>query len=226
MTIYEYIRQASKEQFQDFCFQLYNKGWNDGTNSEDDENWIFKCLPDITMEEWEEKVYNNKIKQEVMNMKNNTKHIIWSSRINEDDWWDDIKEECELNGVEYDENGLYYMAYELNDHYLKDERANLDIDIPNGIIAIVDLGLWFGRRSGYKEIGNNIADCLYYNTNDFVVFKAWKDGVTDEQKENVMDALYCGKCTNRMLRRYTRNIGEDIAKVYGWNVSTGKKKMD
>ena len=179
-------------------------------------------------------------------MKNNVKHIIWSSWINEDDWRDDIKEECELNGVEYDEDDLYYMAYELNSHYLEDERMNLDIDIPNGIIAIADLGLWFGRRTGYKEIGYNIADCLYYDTDDaefwvdshsvfhasmfhhdgtnFVVFKAWKDGVTDEQKENMMDALYCGKCTERMLRRYTRNIGGDIAKVYGWNVSTGEKK--
>ena len=179
-------------------------------------------------------------------MKNNVKHLIWSSWINEDDWRDDIKEECELNGVEYDEDGLYYMAYELNSHYLEDERMNLDIDIPNGIIAIADLGLWFGRRTGYKEIGNNIADCLYYDTDDaefwvdshgvfhaamydhdgtsYVVYKAWKDGVTEEQKENVWSALYFGKCTNRMLRRYTRNIGGDIAKVYGWNVSTGKRK--
>ena len=50
-------------------------------------------------------------------MKNNVKHLIWSSWINEDDWRDDIKEECELNGVEYDEDGLYYMACELNSHY-------------------------------------------------------------------------------------------------------------
>lgn len=54
MTIYEYIQQANKEQFQDFCFQLYNKGWNDGADHIDDENWIFSYLPDITMEEWEE----------------------------------------------------------------------------------------------------------------------------------------------------------------------------
>lgn len=54
MTVYEYIKQASKKQFQDFCFQLYNKGWFDGTKHEDDENWVFYCLPDITMEEWEE----------------------------------------------------------------------------------------------------------------------------------------------------------------------------
>lgn len=179
-------------------------------------------------------------------MKNNIKYIIWSSWIDEDDWRDAIKEDCEENGIDYDENILYYMASKLNNIYLEDERDNLNINISNGIIAIADLGLWFGRRTGYKEIGNNIADCLYYDTDNaefwvdshgvfyaamydhdgtsFVVFKAWKDGVTDEQKENVMDALYCGKCTNRMLRRYTHNLGGDIAKVYGWNVSTGKKK--
>ena len=179
-------------------------------------------------------------------MKNNTKHIIWSSWIDEDDWRDVIKEDCEENEVEYDEDNLYDIASDLNNIYLEYERVNLDIDIPSGIIAIADLGLWFGRRTGYKEIGDNISNCLYYNTDEaefwvdshgvfhasmshhdctnFVVFKAWKDGVTDEQKENMLDALYCGKCTERMLRRYTRNIGGDIAKVYGWNVSTGKKK--
>ena len=83
-------------------------------------------------------------------MKNTVKHIIWSAWINEDDWRDDIREECELNDVEYDEDSLYYMAYELNSHYLEDERMNLDIDIPNGIIVIADLGFWFGRRTGYK----------------------------------------------------------------------------
>lgn len=54
MTVYEYIKQASKEQFRDFCFQLYNKGWSDGVDHEDDENWVFYCLSDITTEEWEE----------------------------------------------------------------------------------------------------------------------------------------------------------------------------
>ena len=61
-------------------------------------------------------------------MKNTVKHIIWSAWINEDDWRDDIREECELNDVEYDEDSLYYMAYELNSHYLEDERMNLGSD--------------------------------------------------------------------------------------------------
>lgn len=179
-------------------------------------------------------------------MKNNVKRIIWTSWINEDDWREGIKEECEANGEEYDEDGLYYRAYELNNMYLEDERINLNINIPNGIIAVADIGRWNGRFTGYKEIGYNVSDCLYYSTDDaefwvdshgvfrsamyhhdgtnYVVYKAWKDNVTDEQKENVLYAIYSGKCTERMLRRYTRNLGGDIAKVYGWNVSTGKKK--
>ena len=53
MTVYEYIKQASKEQFRDFCFQLYNKGFSDGLEGGDDEGWVYSRLPDITMEEWE-----------------------------------------------------------------------------------------------------------------------------------------------------------------------------
>ena len=71
-------------------------------------------------------------------MKNTVKHMIWSSWINEDEWRDDIKNECKENGIEYDETEFYRMAYELNSDYLDDERINLDIDIPNGIIAIAD----------------------------------------------------------------------------------------
>ena len=56
-------------------------------------------------------------------MKNNVKHIIWTSWIDVDDWRDGIKEECEMNGMEYDEDKLYYMAYETNSHYLEDEKT-------------------------------------------------------------------------------------------------------
>lgn len=175
----------------------------------------------------------------------NKKFMVWSSFFDEEELRDIIKEECEVNGIEYDENGLYYMAFEKNNEYLEDERMNLDIEVPNGIIALADIGRWNGRRNGYKEMGNNISDCLYYDTDDaefwvdshgvfhadmfhhdgvnHVQFRAWKDDVTEEQKENVWSAIYFGNLTQRTLRRYTRNIGGDIAKVYGWKVSTGKK---
>ena len=42
--------------------------------------------------------------------------------------------------------------YERNGEYLDDERMNLDIQLDKPILVIVDLGLWNGRYSGYKEI--------------------------------------------------------------------------
>ena len=68
-------------------------------------------------------------------MKNTVKHIIWSSWINEDEWRDNIKDECEENGIEYDEKELYRMAYELNSDYLEDENN----DRIKSILALLDV---------------------------------------------------------------------------------------
>ena len=180
-------------------------------------------------------------------------YIVWDSDIwmdNLEDWKESYIETCEANEIEIDienitENDIFDYAQEMNNNYLDDERANLNIEIPNGIFAIADIGLWNGRVTGYKEIGNNISDCLYSDTDcakwyvdnhgvfharfadhdgsTFAVYKAWKDNVTEEQKEHLLDNIYNGICTKRMLRRYTNNIGGKIANVYGWKVSTGKK---
>lgn len=168
------------------------------------------------------------------------KFIIWNSDFNEEDFYEAIKETCEENNVDFDTVDLWNEAYEMNSSYLGDERMNLDISIPNGTIALADIGRWDGRVHGYKKIGNNISDCLYtemdgvewyvdtygvfrarmydHDGTTFVVYKAWKNNVTKEQKERVLNAIYMGSCSDRTLRRYTRNIGKDIAKVYGWKV--------
>lgn len=91
-------------------------------------------------------------------MKENT-HVIWSDiNLNLDDWRDDLKQTY----PNADDNFLYEVMYENNASYLYDERINLDIQLPREIIVIADLGLWNGRRSGYKVIeSGNIRDCLY-----------------------------------------------------------------
>ena len=61
--------------------------------------------------------------------------------------------------------------YEINGEYLNDERENLDIQLSQPILVIGDLGMWNGRRMGYKEIASgNIRDCLYSDT-DFATFQ-------------------------------------------------------
>ena len=44
--------------------------------------------------------------------------------------------------------------YEINGEYLNDERENLDIQLSQPILVIGDLGMWNGRRMGYKEIAS------------------------------------------------------------------------
>ena len=86
------------------------------------------------------------------------RHIIWSNDIDYDDWREDLEEQYpDLTEAERME-----LMYELNGNYLDDERSNLDIQLSRPILVVGDLGLWHGRRMGYKEIpSGNIRDCLY-----------------------------------------------------------------
>ena len=165
------------------------------------------------------------------------KHIIWTSDVDYDDWKDDLEAEY----PDMTEQERIDLMYRLNGDYLYDERANLDIQLAAPILVIGDLGLWNGRRMGYKEIkSGNISDCLYsdcdYNTwyvdkrgdlrcdavhhdgTNHYLYRTYKDGVTESQIENLKDKLYRGIATRADVTRITRRLGDDIAKVYGWEL--------
>lgn len=126
------------------------------------------------------------------------------------------------------------------------ERANLDsVDENCGLVAIADVGRWNGRVSGYKEI-KNLADVLvsscgyervYVDTNgdlrkreshhdgsNSILYRYWKEGLTDEQRENFLDKIYNGECTQKDITRYTRKAGLGIANALGWTVRGGENK--
>ena len=92
-------------------------------------------------------------------MKSEEKHIIWSNYdLDYEDWKDDLEE----NYPELSEQERITLMYEINGDYLEDERTNLNVQLSAPILVIGDLGLWYGRRMGYKEIASGkISDCLY-----------------------------------------------------------------
>ena len=92
------------------------------------------------------------------------RHIIWSNYdIDYEDWRDDLEEEY----PELSEDERIALMYEINGEYLNDERANLNVQLSRPILVIGDLGLWHGRRMGYKEIeSGRISDCLYSGRDD------------------------------------------------------------
>ena len=108
------------------------------------------------------------------------------------------------------------------------------------ILVIGDLGLWFGRRSGYKEIpSGNIRDCLFSDTDyttwyvdklgdlrcdavhhdgtNHYLYRAFKPGVTEAQMDRLKDKIYNGTATRSDITRLTMRLGDEIGKVYGWD---------
>ena len=164
-------------------------------------------------------------------------HMIWSNYyLDIDDWRDDLLEE----NPDASESELVQMMYDRNDDYLGDERMNLNIQLSSPILVIGDLGLWHGRRMGYKEIpSGNIRDCLYSDTDystwyvdrkgDFrcdaihhdgsnhYLYRAYKPGATEAQIERLKEKIYDGVATRADIARVTQRLGDEISKVYGWN---------
>ena len=172
------------------------------------------------------------------------RRVIWSNEnLDIEDWREDYREFLEINEMDDDpddEESLYDWMVETNEMYLDDERSNLNIRLGHPILVIADLGLWHGRRPGYREIASgNIRDCLYasgmecgtwyvdergdlicdcYNhdgTNHYM-YRVYKEGVTERQIENLKDKILDGKATRADVTRITRKLGDEIASVYGW----------
>ena len=168
--------------------------------------------------------------------KNSKKHVIWSNmNLNLDDWRDDLSEEC----PNMSEDELYEEMCRVNMDYLDDERANLNIRLPERIILIADLGRWDGRHNACKVLGNNISLCLHteeqgesewyvdaygdlkatINHHDGVnhyLYRQFRVGTSEEQRENFICKILSGNVTRADINRYTIRLGDYIAMVYGW----------
>ena len=171
------------------------------------------------------------------------KHIIWSNiNLDLDDWKDDLKEQY----PDKTDDELYSIMCETNAEYLSDERANLDIQLAMPIIIIADLGLWNGRVQGYKDVDSgNISDCLYsendytewyvddkgdfratdihHDGTNYYLYRVFKDNVTDEQIEDFKEKIWNHSLTQKDIDKYTRRLGDDIAKVYGFDIPKPEK---
>lgn len=166
---------------------------------------------------------------------NENRHIIWS---NYDLDYEDWKEFLESEYPDLSEDERLALMYEINGDYLDDERSNLNIQLPQPILVVGDVGL---RRMGYKEIeSGNISDCFYSDTDystwyvdklgdlrceaihhdgtNNYLYRVYKDGVKESQIDLLKEKLYRGTATRADITRVTRRLGDDIAKVYGFSI--------
>ena len=163
-------------------------------------------------------------------------HLIWSNyHIDYEDW----KEDMEHEFPDLSDDERYYKMLEINEGYLDDERDNLNIQLSQPILVVANLGLWYGRRSGYREIeSGNIRDCLtlrhdfttwyvdrlgdlrcddiHHDGTNHYLYRAFRDGVGEHQRDRLKERIYSGIATRSDIVRLTRRLGDDIGKVYGW----------
>ena len=160
------------------------------------------------------------------------KRIIWSNmNLDVKDWRDDYKEWLEINGIDNndpeDEDDIYDWMVETNAEYLMDEQLNLDEETDGRILVIADLGLWDGRKQGYKILPyKNIKYILDYRY-DYAEFygdgynirgtEVHHDGTNhylyriireDRNINNLLDAIYNGEeigMTNYPFKDEQRN---------------------
>lgn len=179
-----------------------------------------------------------------------SKRVLWSSEIDFDAWRDDYREDYpDATDDEIDE-----MINDQNYDDLVYEREILNINLPEPIIAIADLGLWDGRHTGYREIPGNIAKCLdtsvsssygatWYldKRNDLVcddmhhdgtnhyLYRTWKKTATPQQRANFISKIMTGETiTRRDITRLTERLGDAICAAHGWDAvkhNMGKSKM-
>lgn len=159
-------------------------------------------------------------------------------------WREAYIEDCLNNDIELDERDITEekildFAIENNRSYLEDIRFSMETkEVKNGFFAIANIGLWNGRVLGYKEFGDNLSECLYTNCDDakwyvdnygrfcgtlydhdgttFVIYRMWRPWVSEEQKEMVLDKIYCGEVTERILKRYTLHMGKIVKETLGF----------
>ena len=124
---------------------------------------------------------------------------------------------------------------------LESEADNLKyalkaLDHSNGYIVIADLRLWNGRRAGYKladyvenmlsfqdyniyfvdRYNNFKAKQIHHDGTNNLLFRAWKDNISEEQKDNFTNKIYEDNFTSNDISRYTVSLGKDLKKYLGF----------
>ena len=170
--------------------------------------------------------------------------VIWSNEYLD---WDNYRDAFEEDYFSLTDDEKYQLMCDLNNDYLDDERRNLDIQVGTPIIVIVDIGRWDGRHTGYREIESGcIKDCLYsqldgvawyvdaqgdlrmdgyhHDGHNYYLYRKYRQGVSEEAKENFKEKILGHTLTKRDIDRVTERLGDDIAKVYGFSLPSPAKE--
>lgn len=135
--------------------------------------------------------------------------------------------------------GVSIYSSESNEIAYHDLLQFFNIDVGADIVVIGDLGLWNGRRIGYKELNNptysmcfesgvnGSAECewlvdnvtkdlcakvSHHDGTNYYLYRKFKD-ISDVQRANFLNKIYEGTVTRGNITRLTSPIGKDILEL-------------
>ena len=149
----------------------------------------------------------------------------------------DVKNLLEEDAVEnITEETITDEVYFQIDQNFEDETINLDKNLDGRILAIANMGLWNGRRAGYKILGNNLNEILtagigcdekevYCDQYNVCAYGYHHDGYNtveyreireDRNIENLLNKLYNNEeVTRKEINYYTKSLRPYIKEIYG-----------
>lgn len=180
-------------------------------------------------------------------MAKDMEYLIWTSEADYEDWRGELEEMMPDATEEQPKEAMW------QDHceelwLIREELAH---QYREPILVIGDLGLWNGRRSAYKEIeSGRLQDCLLHSNDtldikwyvdglgdlrcedrhhdgtNYYQYRVWKSKATEEDRNWLTDKIYRGDFTQKDLDRFTKRLGDEIGKVYGWTFPKQKKARE
>lgn len=145
-----------------------------------------------------------------------------------------ISEYQEISVDDISEEDIIEERNFLDEMNYQDELDNLNQETKK-LVCIASLGLWNGKKQGYKILNNNLTNLLnvsigdyyhlYYDGYNIRAKDSHHDGTnyylfrelkTDTNYNILLDKLYSGTATQADINRYTKSLRPYVKEIYGW----------
>ena len=139
--------------------------------------------------------------------------------------------------IEQTEEAITDEIHDNIGRWYDDESDNLDKQLEGRILAIASMGLWNGRKTGYKILSNNLNEVLtstigcdekevyfdgynikaegyHHDGHNYIEFREIRE---DKNIDKLLDKIYMNKPISRSeLNYYTKPLGKYVKQIYGW----------
>lgn len=139
--------------------------------------------------------------------------------------------------IEQTQEAITDEIYDNIDRWYDNERCNLNKELEGSILAIANMGLWNGRRTGYKILSNNLKEVLtssigcdekevyfdgfnvkaegyHHDGSNYVEFRVIRPG---KNIDKLLDKIYNNEpITRSQLNYYTRSLRKEVKAIYGF----------